>query len=560
MKGIRIDENLITRKIDYSFLEKKYGQPIMSDFNYDYKLEDLKDTDVAASLLLKHINNNSNIIIVTDSDCDGITSAVTLTKGLINVLSVNPKNVTTVVNRRKNGNGFNKELVEEILKKNSNKKIDLLIAADHGSNDNDVFKILKEKSDMELLITDHHTIKYYPTYADVFVNPLREDSTYDKSISGCCVAFMVIIKTFNLLFKTNNYSPCNELLPYVAVSIITDCMDISLPYNRFLINCGLRVMNSRQYPFWDLLKQKLGIFKYNEGDIGIRIGPLINCGNCLNNEKVIYKMLMEKDFGKLEDLINQVMELNNLRKKLTIKYAQQVIENFQGDNVVCEILNIEEDALINGKVASNVGGTFNKPTVIFTEIENNVLVGSGRGIVKNLNILDIMHNIHKLDNEVFVKYGGHEGAFGCNINKDKFLTFKDLFNNLIESKYENLKDNDYIYPDTFVPSNAINIELYERQQIYAPFGINYDQPIYLSRLKLERIIPIGPICKLVFTPIAYKDRIEGIYFFNDTSVTKDNISDFVNQNVYVAYKLKMNNFRGSYSLTLEIVRMEIIDG
>ena len=43
-----------------------------------------------------------------------------------------------------------------------------------------------------------------------------------------------------------------------------------------------------------------------------------------------------------------------------------------------------------------------------------------------------------LDNEVFVKYGGHEGAFGCNINKDKFLTFKDLFNNLIESKYENL--------------------------------------------------------------------------------------------------------------------------
>lgn len=560
MKGIKIDPKLITRNTDYNFLEKKYGKPIPDDFNYDYRLDELKDVDIAAKLLIKHIDNNSNIIIVTDSDCDGITSAVVLTKGLINVLSINPKNITTVVNRRKNGNGFNKELVEEILNKNNKRKIDLLIAADHGSNDNEVFKLLKEKTDMDLLITDHHTIKYYPTYADVFVNPLREDSTYDKSISGCCVAFMLLIKTYNLYFKTNNYTACNELLPYVAVSIITDCMDISIPYNRFLIKCGLRVMNSNQYSFWELLRQKLGIFKYTDSDMGIKIGPLINCGNCLNNEKVVYKMLMEKDNNKLEDLINEVMELNNLRKKLTIKYAEQVIENFQGDSVVCEILNIEEEALINGKVASNVGGTFNKPTVIFSEIENNVLVGSGRGIVKNLNILEIMHNINKIDKDVFLKYGGHEGAFGCNVNKDKFLTFKELFNSLIEDKYKNLKDNDYVYPDVFIPSNAIDIDLYEKQQVYAPFGINYDPPVYLSRLKLERVIPIGPICKFVFSPIGYKDRIEGIYFFNDTSVTKDNISDFINQNLYVAYKLKMNNFRGNYTLTLEVVRMEIIDG
>lgn len=560
MKGIKIDLNSISRKVDYSFLENKYGKPIESDFNYDYRLEDLKDTDTAARLLIKHINNESNIIIVTDSDCDGITSAVVLTKGLIEVLSVNPKNVITVVNRRKNGNGFNKELVEEIVNKNSKRKIDLLIAADHGSNDNEVFKYLKENTDMELLITDHHTIKYYPTYADVFVNPLREDSTYDKSISGCCVAFMVIIKTYNLLFKTTNYNACNILLPYVAISIITDCMDISLPYNRFLINRGLRVMNSNQYSFWNLLKSKLGIYKFTETDIGIKIGPLVNCGNCLNNEKIVYKMLMEERFDKLEDLINNVIELNNLRKKLTVKYATQIIENYQDDTVVCEIINIEEDALINGKVASNVGGTFNKPTVIFTEVENNVLVGSGRGIVKNLNILEIMHDINKEDKDIFLKYGGHEGAFGCNINKDKFQSFKHFFNSFIKEKYKNIKDSDYIYPDAFIASNNITLELYEQQQRYAPFGINYEAPIYLSRLKLDRVIPIGPICKLVFSPIGYKDRIEGIYFFNDTFVTKDNIKDLLNQNLYVAYKLKMNNFRGSYTLTLEVVRMEIIDG
>lgn len=563
MKGIKIDEKLITRNIDYSFLEKKYNKPIESNFNYDHNIDNLKDIDKAAKLLIKHINSNSNIIIVTDSDCDGITSAVVLTKGLINVLKVKSKNVITVVNKRKNGNGFNKDLVDEIMAINKEKNIDLLIAADHGSNDNEVFKFLKKNTNMELLITDHHTIKHYPTFADVFINPLRDDSTYDKSISGCCVAFMLLIKTFNLLFKTRAYTPCNELLPYVAVSIVTDCMEISLPYNRFLINRGLRVMNSGQYLYWEVLRQKLGIYKYTESDLGLKIGPLVNCGNCLNNEKIIYQMLMETNFNRLEDLINNVIALNNLRKDLTKKYASKVIEKYNNESVVCDILEIEEDALINGKVASNVGTTFNKPTVIFSEDPTKkYLLGSGRGIVKNINILGIMHDINKIDNEIFVKYGGHEGAFGCNIQKTKYVEFKDLFNRLIEDKYKDLKDSDYVYPDAFIPSNKIDLELYEKQQQYAPFGINYDSPIYLSRLTLTRTIPIGPIVKLVFTPIGgtSKDRIEGIYFFNDTSVTKSNINDFLNQNVYVAYKLKMNNYKGSYNLTLEIVRMEIING
>lgn len=561
MKGIKIDSDKITKKIDYSFLSKKYGNPILTEFNYDYRLDDLVDIDKGAKLLIKHIENNSNIIIVTDSDCDGITSAVTLTKGLLNVLSVNPKNVITVVNRRKYGNGFNKELVELIMEKNNKRPIDLLIAADHGSNDNEVFKYLKENSNMELLITDHHTIKIYPTYADVFINPLREDSKSDKSISGCCVAFMLIIKTVQILFKTNNYNVCNELLPYVAVSIVTDCMDISLPYNRFLIKCGLRVMNSNKYLFWNVLKQKLGVFKFTEGDIGIKIGPLVNCGNCLNNEAIIYKTLMDNEYESLEKNIDKVMELNNTRKVLTNKYAKEVIDNFDNGSVVCHVINVEEEAIINGKVAANVGSTFNKPTVIFSEDPTKtVYIGSGRGIIKKLNILEIMNQINHEDKDIFIKLGGHEGAFGCNINKHKYDTFKTLFNKFMEEKHENLKDNDFVYPDAFVPSNAIGMELYEQQQKYAPFGINYEEPVYLSRLRLSNIINMGSVCKLVFNPITHKERIEGIYFFNDTSVTKENIRDFLDQNVYVAYKLKMNNYRGSYSLSLQIVRMELING
>lgn len=561
MKGIKIDNSLITNKINYDFLYKKYGDPIDTNLDYDYNIDNLKDVDKGAKLLKKHIDNNSLIILVTDSDCDGITSAVVLYKGLKDVFNVKNKNLITLVNRRKNGNGFNKELVDLIIEKNKERKIDLLIAADHGSNDNDIFKYLKENTEMDLIITDHHTIKKYPTDADIFINPLREDSDFDKSISGCCVAFMLLLKTYKDYFKTSNYNDLNLLLPYVAISIITDCMDISLRYNRLLVKLGLRVMNSRKFIFWEILKSKLGIYKYTETDIGMKIGPLINCGNCLNNEITIYKMLVEENINNIDNLIDKSMGLNNVRKELTNRYAKSVIDAIDVDATVCHIINVEEDAIINGKVAANVGSTFNKPTVIFSEDKkSDCFIGSGRGIIRGLDILGIMHDIHKNDNDIFIKFGGHEGAFGCNIKKNKYEVFKDLFNKFIKEKYSNISDSDFIYPDAFIPAGEINIKLYEEQNKYAPFGINYEEPIYLSRLRLERVINMGSIVKILFSPITFKNRIEGLYFFNDTFVTRDNIKDFINQNVYVAYKLKMSNFRGSYNLTLHVIRMELIDG
>ena len=74
----------------------------------------------------------------------GISSAVVLTKGIKNILK--HKNTTTVVNKRIYGNGFNPRIVRKILDINSDKKIDLIITADHGSNDDEYYIELKNKN------------------------------------------------------------------------------------------------------------------------------------------------------------------------------------------------------------------------------------------------------------------------------------------------------------------------------------------------------------------------------------------------------------------------------
>ena len=154
----------------------------------------------------------------------GISSAVVLTKGIKNILK--HKNTTTVVNKRIYGNGFNPRIVRKILDINSDKKIDLIITADHGSNDDEYYIELKNKiKDLKIILTDHHTISKYPKNVDAFINPMREDSTFVKDISGCATAFLLMVKVHQLMFKSKNI---NFFKDDAKLSILTDAYLILL--------------------------------------------------------------------------------------------------------------------------------------------------------------------------------------------------------------------------------------------------------------------------------------------------------------------------------------------
>ena len=52
-------------------------------------------------------------------------------------------------------------------------------------------------------------------------------------------------------------------------------------------------------------------------------------------------------------------------------------------NTICELVDVKEDVIINGKIASAIGTTYNLPTIIFGPSKTDVYNGSGRGIVSN---------------------------------------------------------------------------------------------------------------------------------------------------------------------------------
>ena len=121
-----------------------------------------------------------------------------------------------------------------------------MITSDHGSVNEYEYQDLKQSCGFEIVVTDHHTVQYdiYPNTADAFVNPLRKDSEYFTEISGCTVAFLVMVYTYHKHIKESNKKDYYHIFPYEAISIISDIMSCELPLNRYIyiiiIICILR--------------------------------------------------------------------------------------------------------------------------------------------------------------------------------------------------------------------------------------------------------------------------------------------------------------------------------
>lgn len=527
----------------------------------DYKLDDLKCVDMGAVLLRKHIEKNSHIAVVTDYDADGITSAVTLTKGLLDVFACDYKQITTIVNRKKHGNGFNKSLVAKIINMHKQRPIDLIVAADHGSANNAEYAIFKEHG-IETLITDHHSIEHgIPDNATVFINPQREDSTYIKSISGCCVAFLLLVKTYKDMFKATNFRSMYQLLPYVGVSTITDIMSLEQPFNRHLVRLGLRELNSHKDRRWAVIKRAIGIpGLLTVKDIGFKLGPVINAGNCTDTEQEVFDMLMAPTTAVMEQRIKGCVAMNKLRKDST----NQIVKSIDTKKIVTNdtsaiVLLIDTKLHINGKVAPGIGIKFNKPVVCFNEVvvDGEVfLSGSGRGIVSRYNILEVFNAINDEDDTLFKRYGGHAAAIGCTLYPDRLEDFKVLFNKHSKIALDKLGVINDLIVDMYIPDYMINTKLAQTVTKYEPYGKDWSEPIFISNLVVDRTIKMGTITKFTFLCPTNNNKVSGIYFYgDDTEYTSENIHELRGKTVQVAYKIKINTFRGRYDLDLEVAKI-----
>lgn len=538
---------------------------INNDFDFKNKIYELTDLKKAGDIIANHIKNKSHILIVTDYDADGVNSALILYKTFYKIFNMIPKdNLFLLINKRKLGNGINEKILKDILYLHEKHKIDLIVLADHGSSDEKAFKVIKEHN-IDIVLTDHHQIPEhnYPSSPDAFVNPQRTDSHFSKNISGCFTAFITMLSTYDSYYGKLDMDKFNFLLPYVALTTISDVMSLDDPVNRYIMNKGLKELNSFRNPVWKVLYSKLRLSNIiSAKDISFKIAPLINTANRTDNEYEAFKLLNSETEEEAAVHYKRLTELSDYRKstqKILMDKSYEQVRDYVYKHTI--VLLLESDLAVNGIVAGRIGEEYKKPIVCFISNENaEILTGSARTIIDGLDIVEIFHLIDNEDKNIFIKFGGHTKAGGCSIHKNKLEDFKRLFDKYAEIKLKDLPPK-IEYVDDIIDINKITPSFAQELNRLEPYGENWAHPKFASMIKIKYIRIFGELIRLGIVTSSGR-IIEGVYFNNPSSnigvLDLEQIKDN-NKSILAVYNPSMNGFGGVTNLQIKIQSLYDID-
>ena len=439
----------------------------------------LKGIDELLNILIEKIQQKKKIRIIGDYDIDGVCSTYILFQGL---KKANALADVDIPDRMKDGYGISKELIERAYEK----EIDTIITCDNGISAIEQIAYAKEKN-MTVLVTDHHEIPYeekedgsierFLPNADAIVNPKQEGCTYPfKEICGAMVAFKVV---WGLFEKRNiPLSEIEELIPIAAIATVGDVMDL-VDENRILVKEGLkRIQNTNNEGLKALIRvNNLENREITAYHIGFVLGPCINASGRLSTAKRALELLLSKDTKEASVLAEDLKELNDSRKDMTVKgveRAVEIIENteLKNDRVLVVYLPECHESLA-GIIAGRIRERYTKPVFVLTKGEEGVK-GSGRSI-------EAYHMFQEMVKcrELLTKFGGHPMAAGLSMEEENIEKFRRKLNENCTLTEEDMVEK--IVIDVPMPMSYVTIPLIRQLGQLEPFGKGNTKPIFAQK-------------------------------------------------------------------------------
>ena len=564
--GDKVYDYESTFNTDNESLAALREQYVYPKLDLQFELDKYKDIDVV-NKIIKLMEDKKKILIACDYDCDGLTSGITVFKYFNNILKY--EYVEALPNQRKNGNGFNSEYVQEILDMNREEKIALIITLDHGSNSDESYTMLKNQGAILTLVTDHHECPDGTRARNVvgFINPMREDNFVFKGISGCHVGFNLCVAIHRALGRDEK--ELYPLLPYVGISTVVDQMPLNNIHNRAMYDVGMRQLAKREDYSFNRLEKMLSLPKVpKDKNISWSIGPFFNSGNRCSTERTVFRGFIEPE-DNIERFLVYANQENNRRKSNQREVVAQAIAKVDEvypdmSNVFGIVVDIVTDYGIAGPVASQVGETYNRPTIVFrANKDNTILMGSGRNIL-NINLLGILQDLKALRPDIVIKAAGHMGACGVEIYTQYLDEFRKIFSDRVREELNgkipvsDLNVLTYINPARLSLAFALQIES------LAPFGNKWDTPLFITKMKFKSSFNAGKSKFCNFYRFG-NTTITGIYNFernNGLTLANWNEKMLPDKNYYVVFSAALGYYRNKYSLDLsikDIIPIEEID-
>lgn len=437
--------------------------------DYDKKSNpfELSGMDLAVSRIKKAFEKKEKVTIYGDYDVDGITATVLVMESL---KKFGFDNVDYFIpNRFDDGYGLNKNSLEKIIKSGAK----LIVTVDCGSTSVKESAFLKENG-VDLIITDHHEINLDNMPESIaIINPKKDNSEND--FSGVGVAFKLI----QALQTTLNGMPYGQekwLLDLVAMGTICDSVVLRRE-NRANVFWGLKVMKKTRHIGLSQLVScsRLSEESLDADAVGFIIGPRINAAGRLKNADIAVKTLMSDNSDEIRPLVQELENLNVLRRSLQDKIYKEAINKIDINDNVIVIDSDDWNKGVIGIVASKIVEEYQKPVFIITN-DKNISSGSARSIEG----VDIATIITTCKNEgLLIGGGGHKMAGGITLEKNNISKFKNRVNELCKLQPKNVV-NKY-KEDIEINLGGINLALVDELKKMEPFGTGNEKPIFKTK-------------------------------------------------------------------------------
>lgn len=429
-----------------------------------------KDIDIASKRVKEAIENKEKITIVGDYDVDGVVST-TIMLEFFNFIGVKVDYI--IPNRFEHGYGLSPKIADMI-------DSGLVITVDNGISAYEASIILKDKN-IDLIITDHHTVGDKLPVALAIINPKQKDCNFEfKEICGAQVAwyFCAAIKK-----QMNINVDMSSFLDLLSLAIIADIMPMTT-LNYTMVKQGLKKMKLSSREAFKLLNQTLAKDILVSDDVGFMIAPKINSAGRMDDASIALEFLLSKSQNSAYESLALLDELNNYRKALQEEITLKAQSQIKNEDRAIVVWGEDWHEGVIGIVASKLSNRYKKPAFIFS-IKDNLAKGSARAN-SSINLYDLISNAKDILNG----FGGHKNAAGLSLDALKLEEFKDIINKSLDNFEDNLHDELETLGELDVQS--VDLEFLDIIESFEPYGLENERPIFkVSNANLIKYELIG---------------------------------------------------------------------
>lgn len=526
------------------FLNPDYKKNLLDPFS-------MLNMEKVAERILLAIKNSERIVVFSDYDADGVSSAAIFFEFF---RKIGFENYHIHIGARKtDGYGLTMNVVDEFIEQKST----LVITLDCGVTDREEIKKLSDAK-IDVIVIDHHLVpdELPPAYA-IIDNKQKDDPYPFKGLCGASTTF----KTIEALIRRGDFKITEGwekwLLDLVALATIADMMPLT-GENRVLTSYGLQVFKkTRRAGLLALAKRAgLNLKDITEDDISFTIAPRINISSRMGHASASFDLLTTESYEEGDWISGKLEVMKGDRVEAVDEILEGADKKFKSEETLPGVLvlgNEKWNPGVLGLAAVRIMEKFKKTAFVWGKGESVEVKSSGRSD-GTVNLVELMRNVKK---GVINDVGGHAMAAGFATTIEQIGNLEREINAAYEKMPKTESELNNVYIDEEINLDDVNWENFKEMDKLAPFGVGNPKPNFLFKgVVVSGVKKFGST--KVHLQLDFKNSknktISAIGFFIGAD---ENFNVIAGQTIDLVANIEKNTFRSANELRLRIVDINI---